>query len=156
MVSVRGPGVVAHESESIPPRDPATEASLGCATIDPSAEIRDFLSERFPEAAELALGVRDVVLAADPDLRERIYSGWGGIGFRHPEAGYVCGIFPRAGEPAVRLLFEHGVELEGRSELLEGAGSQTRYVHVRALGPAIERELAELVSAAVGERLFRG
>ena len=64
------------------------------------------------------------MLAGDPDLTERVYLGWDGIGFRHPDGGYVCAIYPRGGE--VRLLFEHGARLEDRAGLLEGHGTQTR------------------------------
>jgi hypothetical protein len=114
---------------------------------------RDFLSERHPEEHELALWVREVILGAEPDLTERVYPGWDGIGFRHPDAGYVCAIYPRDG--AVRLLFEHGRRLDDPSGLLEGQGAQTRHVVVRARDADLARDLAELVSDAVAERLFR-
>ena len=45
------------------------------------AAICEFLAERYPEALELALWVREVMLAAEPDLSERVYNGWDGIGF---------------------------------------------------------------------------
>ncbi len=54
--------------------------------------VHEFLARRFPEALELALWVRARVLAAEPDLEERVYEGWGGVGFRHPDGGYVCAI----------------------------------------------------------------
>jgi hypothetical protein len=38
-------------------------------------------------------------------------------------------IYPR--EQEVRLLFEHGVRLKDDEGLLEGAGSQTRFIRVR-------------------------
>ena len=93
------------------------------------------------------------VLAAEPDLAERVYRGWGGIGFRHPDAGYVCGIFPAGGE--VRLLFEHGARLDDRDGLLEGEGSQTRYVRVRTPDDGLRAAIARYVEDAVAERLFR-
>jgi hypothetical protein len=74
------------------------------------AATREFLAERHPEALELALWVRELLLAAEPDLSERVYQGWDGIGFRHPDAGYICAIYPRAAD--VRLLFGHGVRLD--------------------------------------------
>jgi hypothetical protein len=117
------------------------------------AAVREFLADRHPEVLELALWVREVVLAAEPDLTERVYQGWDGIGFRHPEAGYICAIYPRGAE--VRLLFEHGVRLDDPDGLLEGAGNQTRHVTVRTADDLLAENLARLVSAAVGERLFR-
>jgi hypothetical protein len=117
------------------------------------AAVREFLAERHPEALELALWVREVVLAAEPDLSERVYDGWDGIGFRHPDAGYVCAIYPRGAE--VRLLFEHGVRLDDPGGLLDGEGTQTRHVAVRAADDRLAETLARLVRDAVAERLFR-
>jgi hypothetical protein len=78
-------------------------------------------------AADPALWVREAVLAGEPDLTERVYRGWHGIGFWYPDAGYVRTIYPREQEQAVRLLFEHGVRLDDPEGLLEGAGTQTRF-----------------------------
>jgi hypothetical protein len=75
--------------------------------------------------------VRELVLASESDLTERVYLGWDGIGFRHPVAGYVCAIYPREKEQEVRLLFEHGARLEDPERLLEGDGAQTRFIRVR-------------------------
>ena len=114
--------------------------------------VHGFLSERDPEARELALWLRDVVLAAEPDLAERVYPGWDGIGYRHPDAGYVCGIFPR--DDGVRLLFEHGARLDDPDGLLEGQGSQTRHTVVRAPDPRLAEQLGRLVHETVAQRLF--
>jgi hypothetical protein len=114
---------------------------------------RAFLAERHPDALELALWVRELVLAAEPDMREKIYRGWDGIGFRHREAGYVCAIYPQGSE--VRLLFEYGVGLEDPDGLLEGDGSQTRHVTIRKRDPELVAPLSALVRDAVAERLFR-
>jgi hypothetical protein len=117
------------------------------------AATRDFLAERHADVLELALWVRAVVVAAEPDLTERVYRGWDGIGFRHPEAGYVCAIFPQPDH--VRLLFEHGVRLTDPDGLLEGAGTQTRHVTIRSADEQAVPRLSELVRDAVAERLFR-
>jgi hypothetical protein len=120
-------------------------------TVPPAT--REFLAERHGAVMELALWVRDVVLAAEPDLTERVYRGWDGIGFRHPDAGYVCAIFPQPDH--VRLLFEHGVRLTDPGGLLEGDGTQTRHVPLRGPDERAVPALAELVRDAVAERLFR-
>lgn len=115
-------------------------------------QVRRFLSERHPEVLKLSLWVRQLVLDAEPDLGERIYEGWDGIGFRHPDAGYVCAIYPRGEE--VRLLFEYGARLEDPDGLLEGKGSQTRYVSVREADAGLAPTLASYVTEAVAQRLF--
>jgi hypothetical protein len=117
------------------------------------AEVSAFLRRRHAETAELALWLRAVVLAAEPELSERVYQGWDGIGFRHPDAGYICAIYPRGQQ--VRLLFERGAALEDRDALLEGEGTRTRHVTVRTPDRRLGAAVGRLVHDAVAERLFR-
>jgi hypothetical protein len=92
------------------------------------------------------------VLAADPDLSEKVYPGWRGVGFRHPEAGYVCGIFPQP-DGELRLLFERGAALPDPDGVLEGSGTQTRYLRV---GDGTEPgTIAMLVQQGIAQRLLR-
>jgi hypothetical protein len=116
-------------------------------------DVAAFLAESHPDAAGLALWVRSAVLAGEPDLTERVYRGWNGIGFHHPEGGYVCAIYPGGDE--VRLLFEHGVRLADPDGLLQGDGRQTRSILVREPGDELAASIAAYVRAAVAERLFR-
>ena len=118
-------------------------------------DVDDFLRDSHPGLAVLALWVREAVLTGEPDLTERVYVGWDGIGFRHPDAGYGCAIFPREQEQEVRLLFEHGVRLEDREGLLEGAGTQTRFIRVRERDDRLAAVIGRYVHDAVAERLFR-
>jgi hypothetical protein len=120
-----------------------------------SKDVDDFLRDSHPGLADLALWVREVVLAGEPDLTERVHHGWDGIGFRHPDAGYVCVIYPREQEQEVRLLFEHGVRLEDREGLLEGAGTQTRFIRVRERDDWLAAAIGRYVHDAEAERLFR-
>jgi hypothetical protein len=55
----------------------------------------------------------------------------------------------------VQLLFEHGVRLEDRDGLLEGAGTQTRFIRVRERDDRLAAAIGRSVHAAVAERLFR-
>lgn len=116
-------------------------------------EVDGFLDERHPEAANLARWARALVRDAEPDLVARVYPGWDGIGFRHPDAGLVCALYPRGAE--VRLLFEHGHALQDPDGLMDGGGRQTRYVTLRAPDPGLATPLRHLVRAAVAERLAR-
>jgi hypothetical protein len=118
-------------------------------------DVYDYLMESHPGLADLALWVREAVLASEPDLTERVYRGWDGIGFRHPDAGFVCAIYPREQDQDIHLLFEHGVRLEDPERLLEGAGTQTRYIRVRERDDPPAAAIGRYVHAAVAERLFR-
>ncbi len=112
-----------------------------------------FLRELDAVAAEIAVWARGHVLGADADLTERIYHGWRGVGFRHPEAGYVCGLFPRDGR--VELLFEHGVGMADPDEVLNGSGSQTRVLHVVTRDAETADRIRAYVQQAIAERLLR-
>ena len=118
-------------------------------------DVHDFLVEAHPDLADLALWVREAVVAAEPELSERVYRGWDGIGFRHPDAGYVCAVYPRDGKREVHLLFEHGVRLADPEGRLEGSGRQTRHIPVRERSDALAAAIGRYVRAAVAERLFR-
>jgi hypothetical protein len=123
--------------------------------MPPPRDVREFLSESHPGLADLALWVREAVLGGEPDLAERVYRGWDGIGFRHPDAGYICAIYPREQEQEVRLLFEHGVRLKDDEGLLEGAGSRTRFIRVRERNDPLGAAIGRYVHAAVAQRLFQ-
>lgn len=111
-----------------------------------------YLRDEHPGSFELAAWTRERVLGAEPELAERVYRGWRGVGFRHPEAGYVCAIFPK-GE-RVELLFEHGAALVDPERRLEGGGSQTRVLPVASADPDTARAIGELVQQAVAQRLL--
>ena len=94
--------------------------------------------------------LRDVIRQAAPDLKEAGYPGWRCIAYRHPIAGYVCGIFPL--ETTVKLYFEQGVRLADPLGILEGAGRQTRYMTFAARADVAEKAalISMLVREAVG------
>lgn len=79
-----------------------------------------------PQIRALAEQLRRLILETVPDAVEAAYPVWRGIGYRHPECGYFCGIFPQ--KNAVKLGFEYGVLLPDPDGLLEGDGKQVRYL----------------------------
>ena len=105
------------------------------------------LADHTDEVVAVAEWLREVVLEALPDAEERVYRGWHGFGYHHPEAGYVCAVFPRTGE--VLLAFERGVLLHDPHGLLHGDGRTVRWVSVRAPGDPPADRLIELLDAAV-------
>ncbi len=77
---------------------------------------------------EIAERLRALVRETVPEAGERAYTGWHAIGYRTREAGYFAGIFPR--DDHCDLLFEHGIELTDPDGVLEGDGTQTRYIRI--------------------------
>ena len=107
----------------------------------------DYLREHHPDAAELALWVRGVLLEAAPGLEQRVYQGWQAIGFVHAGAGYVCGLFPRPS--ALLLTFEHGALPPDPDGLLTGDGRQVRSLPVTARDDRTRRRIVEFLDSAV-------
>ena len=55
----------------------------------------------------------------------------------------------------MRLPFEHGVRLADREGLLEGSGTQIRFIRVRERDDRLAAAIGRYVHEAVAERLFR-
>jgi hypothetical protein len=77
---------------------------------------------------DIAERLRALVRETVPEAEERAYTGWHAIGYRTREAGYFAGIFPR--DEHCDLLFEHGTGLADPDGVLEGDGTQTRYIRI--------------------------
>ena len=86
-------------------------------------------------------------MEAAPEATEHGYPGWHGIAYRHPVAGYICGIFPQ--KDHVRLLFEHGQQLPDPAGMLTAGGTQTKWMSLSEIDAIVEAPIAELVESAV-------
>lgn len=108
----------------------------------------DILREHKPAVQAAAQALRALVHDTVPEMTEKAYPGWHGIGFRHPRAGYVCGLFPR--NDSVRLLFERGRLLADPDGVFTGGGKQTRFIEVTDTAAipanAIRRLLLEAIA----------
>ena len=122
----------------------------------PPEAVAAFLAKFPPTVATTAEAVRTVIRAAIPTAVERVLPGWRSLGYRDPQAGQLCALFPYEG--TVRLYLEHGAALEARG--LDPAGllfagptmRRGRYVELRPerrLSAATRRALHELLVAAV-------
>ena len=109
--------------------------------------LEDLLEDHTPSVGELVRQLRELFRSVMPDATDRIYPGWHGIGFHHPTAGYVCGLFP--GVENVRVGFEHGHLLADSHGLFDSGGIRVRYVTVERLTPVLTHQLAELVDHAI-------
>ena len=85
----------------------------------------DILRDHSPSVVKLVSELRRIARITLPEVTEKAYPGWHAIGYRHPEAGYICGIFPF--EEEVKVYFENGKFLPDPDNLLEGNTKQTRY-----------------------------
>lgn len=108
--------------------------------------VSELLEDHSPEVATLARRLIGHVERAAAWSELRVYGGWHGVGFHHPDLGYVVGIFPRA--DSVRVLFEQGALL-GTAKFLQGEG-QTRYVEFESWDRARLATIDDLLDRALG------
>ena len=90
----------------------------------------DILRDHPPAIHAVAGALRRLIHDTVTEMTERPYPGWHAIGFRHPRAGYVCGLFPT--DESVKLVFEHGRQLNDPAGVLRGDGKQVRFIELRA------------------------
>jgi len=93
------------------------------------ATVEDLLDDHPGPVAATAQRLRAILLAAQPQLEERVRTGWHSVNYRDPHAGFVCAIFPAADD--VQLVFEHGARLPDPDGLLTGTGAQVRALRFR-------------------------
>jgi hypothetical protein len=114
------------------PRDPAADALLA---DHPDAVVRT------------AQRLREVLLDAHPDLTERARPGWHSVNYAHPEAGFVCALFPYADR--VDLVFERGALLPDPDGRLTGDTKQVRTLRLAAGAEPVADVVVELLDSAV-------
>src|SRR5688500_17507405 len=108
----------------------------------------DALLAHHPDAvAAIALRLREVLLAARPDLAERVRPGWHSVNFHDPDAGFVCAIFPLADR--VQLVFERGASLPDPHHRLGGTGRQVRTLEFTAWEDVDAEVILEFLDLAV-------
>ncbi len=91
----------------------------------------EILAGATPAARRIMRRLRPVIRGAAPELVEVGYPGWRCVAYRHPKAGYLCGMFPLG--DTVKLYFQQGARLADPAGILEGAGRQTRYLAFASL-----------------------
>ena len=114
------------------------------------------LADHAPGVRLLAERLRMLIRETVPGAVETAYPGWHAIGYRHPESGYFCGIFPETAR--VRLAFEWGAVLPDPHRILGGTGKQVRYLDISEGGELQETVIRDLLLAAVslpGDRAFK-
>jgi hypothetical protein len=92
----------------------------------PELTTEQFLAGYPPPIRKISNVLMELVRDTVSGVNERVYFGWRLIGYRH--YGYFCCVCPQGGR--VRLGFERGIELPDPYGILEGAGTQMRWITV--------------------------
>lgn len=109
----------------------------------------EFLAKYPPPLQELANALRALVRATLPEVVESVNAGWGLLAYRVPNGKTTAyfGYIVADGDHA-HLGFEYGILLPDPNRLLEGAGTQVRYVTIRRTRDIRKKEYAALIRAA--------
>jgi hypothetical protein len=111
----------------------------------------EFLSLYPRNLREIAAALRDLVRSTFPVATEKVYSGWKLIGYRIPDGKknrYFCCIVPQKKENDVLLGFEYGIAMQDSKKLLEGKGTQVRFVRIRHMNQYDDADLTRLIEEA--------
>ena len=118
--------------------------------------VDEFLERFDPAVRETSRAAAALIHESVPGVIVRVHLGWNLIGYRCPagrSSRYFCFIAPL--DDHVRLGFEYGIALDDPDELLEGDGTQVRYV--RLDGRKMPLSLRPLIrEAAAVAQLPRG
>jgi hypothetical protein len=127
---------------------------LPSSIVSDDPAVAALLSEYPPEAQQLTLRVRKLLLRVIPDVHEHVYPGWRLISFRMGDGDKhkICWLAPQ--RFGVTLGFERGAELPDPKGLLTGDAKQARNVHIRSAKDVDVPTIAALIAAAV--ELHRG
>ncbi|WP_369135851.1 DUF1801 domain-containing protein [Modestobacter sp. I12A-02662] len=110
-------------------------------------DVEALLAEHSDEVAALTRRARAVLLDGHPELRERVRRGWHSINYAHPDAGFVCALFPLAGH--VQLVFERGVLLPDPERRLVGTGRTVRSLELSDATDADLEVVVEYLDQAI-------
>jgi hypothetical protein len=111
----------------------------------------EFLKTYPQNLQEIAESLRDVVRSTFPAAIEKVNTGWKLIGYRIPYENktiYFCCVAPQKKENDVLLGFEYGVAMRDPKKLMEGKGTQVRFVRLKRLEQYAEADLTWLIEEA--------
>jgi Domain of unknown function (DU1801) len=121
------------------------------AVRPPIPELLKFLSAYDKPIVELALAARKKVLTMAPRSTETIYDAYSAVAIGYSFTGRLkegfCHIAVYSAH--VNLGFNQGIELPDPDRLLQGTGTRTRHLTLRAPDDVNDPRLARLLRAAI-------
>ena len=113
--------------------------------------VSEFLESYPGNLSEIAEYLRDMVRSTFPAVIEKMIIGWKVIGYRLPyenKSMYFCCIAPQKKENDVLLGFEYGIAMRDPKKIMEGKGTQVRFVRMRKRDQHSEEDLIWLIEEA--------
>lgn len=113
------------------------------------SDFNSLLTDNTPEAQDLALRLRALLLETLPGITEKVQPGWGVADYKMEglRLGFIS-IGPQ--KRWANLYFSDGVDLPDPAGLLTGAGKRMRHVKIRKPEELANPALISLIRAAAG------
>lgn len=111
----------------------------------------EFLKLYPPNLQEISESLRDLVRSTFPAATEKVYTGWKLLGYRIPDgvkSRFFCCIVPQKKENDVLLGFQYGIAMDNPEGILEGKGTQVRFVRVKRKDQYQDADLIRLIEHA--------
>ena len=121
------------------------------STLAPEAELQSYIDRLAPKDQKLMRSVRAAVRKRFPTAHELAYdySSHVVIAYSSTDRSVDAILAIDGRDDGVRLYFMHGPQLPDPKNLLQGKGSQARFVQVQAASQLAHPEVKALIDAAV-------
>ena len=90
------------------------------------SKVEDFLEFYPPEIREMVDYLSSIIFENVDSVKEKVYSGWKGLGYSKIDCGYFVGIFPN--QETVKLGFENGSLMKDDYKLFTDKKKKVSYI----------------------------
>ena len=127
------------------------KSAKAVAPQDPERELASFIAKFAPPMARLILEVRSALRKRLPAANELVYDNYNFfvIGYCSSDRASDCILSIAASAKGVALSFYYGSTLPDPAGILQGSGSQNRFVRIPHVDELARPEVEALIAAAV-------
>jgi hypothetical protein len=131
----------------------ATKRIVSQAAAMGEQQLASFIEKFDPKNAELIRSVRKALRRRLPTANELVYDNYNFfvIGYCSTERPSDCILSIAAGANGIGLSFYYGATLPDPHKLLQGSGSQNRFIRIESVATLARPEVEELIAAAVAQ-----
>jgi hypothetical protein len=129
------------------------KASAKAASTDPEEALQKFIDKFEPKNQALIRAMRKALRKRLPTANELVYDNYNFfvIGYCSSERPSDCIVSIAAGGNGVGLSFYYGSTLRDPHRILQGSGSQNRFIRMESAETLGRPEVDELIAAAVAQ-----
>ena len=131
----------------------ATKRIASQASATAEQRLASFIEKFDPKNADLIRSVRKALRKRLPSANELVYDNYNFfvIGYCSTERPSDCILSIAAGANGIGLSFYYGSTLPDPHKLLQGSGSQNRFIRIESVATLARPEVEELIAAAVAQ-----